>query len=651
MQDIEMQPGKQTQFLACDADVVFYGGTAFCAKSFSLLMDSTYQIKDPAFTGIIFRRLSTSIRTGGGLWDTANIIYRSKDTRGRLTISNLTARFPSGSKIKFSHLENESDVYAHHGGQYAYIGFDELTEFTKKQFMYLCTRNRGMSDYKGKCYIRATMNPDPDSFVRNIIDWWIGEDGYPIEERCGVVRHFTIENDEWVWVDKNWTKTLPDGTVVHPKTFTFINAKISDNPLGRKANPEYESNLYAQDEVTRERLLKGNWNISYKGNLLNPLWFRLIKANNLPKDLRTVRYWDMAATKSEEKDSGEPASTAGVKIGMSGGNLYIIDVYDKMDTPAIIERDMQDTAANDGLDTIVAWEEEKGSAGRYVSNHLKNDVFKGYTAVEDPVSGDKPSRCKPWSALAQNGHVFLVEAPWNKKFKSQASSFYTPGHKCDEIDGVSGGYKILHSMDISVRVVHNKIIVQDAKLPPPYIVYHAFSINEATASVVTCQWDQDVGRLHVNFEASMDTVEDMYAYITSTKGSVNIGPPELHSDAQRTVMTSLAEKGLRLTIDDDYDALASVYYLNSLVDKKMFSVNSICRDLLLSIQNDTEIKNTGSHLTALLYIINNVRIKRKSEPIKPMRSFSREKLRYQESQYKALRGQASEEPNAPGWGD
>jgi Terminase large subunit, T4likevirus-type, N-terminal len=29
-----------------------------------------------------------------------------------------------------------------------------------------------------KPYVRATSNPDPDSWVAEFIAWWIGEDGY-----------------------------------------------------------------------------------------------------------------------------------------------------------------------------------------------------------------------------------------------------------------------------------------------------------------------------------------------------------------------------------------------------------------------------------------------------------------------------------------
>jgi phage terminase large subunit-like protein len=646
---IEAQPGKQTMFLECAADVVWYGGSAFCAKSFSLLMGSTRFAYDSKYTGIIFRRISTSITAGGGLWDTANIIYRTNNNRARLVKSRLTAFFPGGAKIKFSHLENEGDVYSHHGGQYAFIGFDELGEFTRRQFMYLLTRNRGMEGYKGPCRVRATMNPDAGHWTRDVVDWWIGEDGYPIPDRCGVIKYFTVLKDEWLWVDKDWTQTLSDGTVVKPKTFTFIGATISDNPLGRRAQPQYESTLYAQDDVTKERLLKGNWNIAYKGNILNPLWYRVIKREQSPKNMRMIRYYDMAATESKE-GSSEPASTAGGLLGLAGGNMYIVDIYDAMETPGKIEEQMKTNAINDGVDTIISWEEEKGSAGRYVSNHLKNDVFKGYTAIEDPVSGDKPSRAKPWAALAQNGHVYIVEGAWNKKFKEQSSVFYTPGHKCDMIDCISGGYKVLHSMDLAVRLVHvEKVLISDTKLPPPYEVLNAFSLDESMASVVTCQWDSETGRLHVNYEASMDTVESMVEYILSVRGARNIGPTEFDSDAQRTVVTTAQAKGVRIEPDEDFDALASLYFLNSVVDKRMFSVSTLCRRLLLSIQNDTEIKAAGPFLTSLLYVVNNIRLKRKAKDRDELKSFSKEKMKFQEEQYKLLTGEKGEEQLAEGW--
>jgi len=78
-----------------------------------------------------------------------------------------------------------------------FIGFDELTHFTKKQFFYLLSRNRSTCGVRP--YIRATCNPDPDSWVKELIEWRVDpETGYIIKERDGVIRYFTVDNSNIV---------------------------------------------------------------------------------------------------------------------------------------------------------------------------------------------------------------------------------------------------------------------------------------------------------------------------------------------------------------------------------------------------------------------------------------------------------------------
>ena len=98
--------------------------------------------------------------------------------------------------MKKTHLEHEKNKYDHQGAQYPFIGFDEVTHFSKTQFIYLMSRNR--SDCGVKPYIRGTCNPDPDSRVADMIEWWIGEDGYILKERDGIVRYFTVDQDNFI---------------------------------------------------------------------------------------------------------------------------------------------------------------------------------------------------------------------------------------------------------------------------------------------------------------------------------------------------------------------------------------------------------------------------------------------------------------------
>jgi hypothetical protein len=75
-------------------------------------------------------------------------------------------------------------VYDWQGAQIPLICFDELTHFRAHQFFYMVSRNRSTCGVRP--YIRATCNPDADSWVANFLAWWIDpETGFPIPERAG----------------------------------------------------------------------------------------------------------------------------------------------------------------------------------------------------------------------------------------------------------------------------------------------------------------------------------------------------------------------------------------------------------------------------------------------------------------------------------
>ena len=113
--------------------------------------------------------------------------------------------------------------------------FDELTHFSAKQFWYMLSRNRTMCGIKP--YVRATCNPDPDSWVAEFISWWIDQEtGYPIPERSGVIRYMVRVGDAIHWADSpaelaHHTMLDDSGAEVPipPKSVTFISAKLTDN--------------------------------------------------------------------------------------------------------------------------------------------------------------------------------------------------------------------------------------------------------------------------------------------------------------------------------------------------------------------------------------------------------------------------------------
>lgn len=258
---IKPQQGPQEAFLASPADIAIYGGAAGGGKTWAILMEGLRHIANKDFGAVYFRRTMPQIKNEGGLWDESEKLYIPLGAKPNSSEAYWT--FPSGATVSFSHLEHDKSVSAWQGSQIALICFDELTHFTKKQFWYMLSRNRSTCGIKP--YIRATCNPDPNSFVADLIAWWINQDtGFPIPERSGVLRWFIRVNDDLVWADspEELAHYLDaDGNPIPAKSLTFISAKLTDNKALMDSDPGYMANLMALDEVERGRLLGGNWKI------------------------------------------------------------------------------------------------------------------------------------------------------------------------------------------------------------------------------------------------------------------------------------------------------------------------------------------------------------------------------------------------------
>lgn len=269
-------------FHSSSADIVIYGGAAGGGKSYSLLLEPLrYMLDTPGFGAVIFRRNSPQITNEGSLWDSSQKMYGPMDAVPNLT--NLRWDFkPHDNSLRFSHLEYEQNVHDWDGAQIPLIEFDELQHFTKFQFIYMMSRNRTTCGIMP--YIRASCNPEPDSWILELIGWWIDADGYPIKARNGIVKYFVTINDQFVVADtkKELLDAYPDVPGLEPKSFTFINADLSDNKILTTQDPGYRANLMALPEHERERLLKGNWKYKKRGKMFKSEWFRRCAPSAVP---------------------------------------------------------------------------------------------------------------------------------------------------------------------------------------------------------------------------------------------------------------------------------------------------------------------------------------------------------------------------------
>lgn len=181
-------------------------------------------LENPNYRGIIFRRTFPRLQ---------EIIDRSFKWFSTLAEYNKQEKcwvWPSGAKLFFRHCQTEEDKYDYQGHEYQYMGFDQLEEFTKSQYEFLCVQAR-TTDMDIPVRLRATSNP-------------------------GNIGH--------LWVKKRFIDNKQPMIVYKDKrglTRMFIPAKIYDNPSLMENDPTYISRLENLPEHDRKALLDGDWNI------------------------------------------------------------------------------------------------------------------------------------------------------------------------------------------------------------------------------------------------------------------------------------------------------------------------------------------------------------------------------------------------------
>ena len=133
--------------------------------------------------------------------------------------------FPNGSFIRFGYCSAERDVLQYQGQEYDIIFIDEATQLTEFQFQTFKGCLRGANDYPKRMYL--TCNP--------------GGVGHAWVKRLFIDRQYVGEE--------------------RPEDYEFIQAKVTDNPVLMKKDPEYVNMLRSLPYELREAWLNGSWDI------------------------------------------------------------------------------------------------------------------------------------------------------------------------------------------------------------------------------------------------------------------------------------------------------------------------------------------------------------------------------------------------------
>jgi len=455
------QPGPQTAFCISSADVTIFGGAAGPGKTWSLLFSPLRYIGYAGFSAVLFRRTVPEITIAGGLWDAALDMY------GGLCIRTpeYTIHFTKAAKMDFRSMQHEKDKYKFQGAEIPFILFDEATHFTSTQFFYLLGRNRISSKlrrclntkiYKNNKYIlpyfkpqvKATCNPDPDSFLCSMLEgggYINTETGYPIPESSGVVRYFQRIDEQIFWAENKEDLIEKYKDKASPKSFTFIPARLEDNSY---IDPDYKSNLFQLTDYEVKRLYGGCWYARPdKGELFRRRFF-LIESKPPEHFERVVRCWDRASTIKSEKNK-DPDYTVGLLLGCDfAGKYWILDIERDRWSPAGVQAKVIEVANDDvrryGDVVTILIGQDPAQAGQVEIDHFVK-VLCDFNLVTFLINKSKLSVWKPAARHAKNHNFNVLYSNWTEALLKEAESVTDgtqKGHD-DIIDSLAQAYLYL----------------------------------------------------------------------------------------------------------------------------------------------------------------------------------------------------------------
>lgn len=146
--------------------------------------------------------------------------------------------------------------------------------------------------------------------------------------------------------------------------------------------------------------------------------FQIVDA--VPAGAIRCRAWDFAAT--QQKAGKQPDWTVGLKMAWHAGTFYVEDVRRDRWSPGDVEKNLKNTASQDGLEVRIRMPEDPGAAGK-ADAQTKLKLLAGYNVTAVRPTGEKAVRAKPASAQAEAGNVKLVRAAWNDTFLDEVCSF------------------------------------------------------------------------------------------------------------------------------------------------------------------------------------------------------------------------------------
>ena len=220
---------KQRDFHKSPAKYRLFGGAAGPGKSMALLMEAVVQANDNMGSNTLLLR-----RTFPELEQSLLLYFRKEIPRelySSFNDSKHVVTWLNGSTTRFGYCAAENDVYQYQGAEFLFIGIDELTLFTLRQWQFLTSRNR--------CPIAKTFpNMAGATNPGNIGHAWV----------------------KALWIDKQPAAGMENPECYDPADYVFISARVHDNPI-YAADQNYLKTLAALPSHLRRAFLDGDWEV------------------------------------------------------------------------------------------------------------------------------------------------------------------------------------------------------------------------------------------------------------------------------------------------------------------------------------------------------------------------------------------------------
>lgn len=219
---------------ATEVDFLLIGGSRGGGKSEIITQIPLMWRDDPNFTGVFIRNEIGQLMGSGGLWEIANKYYPLFGAKSvKAPVAMYT--FKSGARLRFKQVANTKDSEGFRGFSISYLAIDEITQQDPAAVQFLLTTLRSNAKMNSLCI--GTCNPNRDSWVYDLVSWYLDDRGYVDKAKNGTIRYYIVKDGGFIFADdEEWFKeNMPEavtnshtGDYIPPKKFAFVQLTIFD---------------------------------------------------------------------------------------------------------------------------------------------------------------------------------------------------------------------------------------------------------------------------------------------------------------------------------------------------------------------------------------------------------------------------------------